>query len=285
MNEPQERWRGGGGQRAQWRGLGRRPSQHSAVSSSIAIELGARQRLVQHHAQRVQVGAVVDANAEELLGGQVASRADEAFARRNRRVQRAAPGEPEVEQPHLPVHGHQHVLGLQIPMHHVGVVHVYQGFHQPDRHIHDVLPGRAGAAPWERRAVDVLHDDVGLAEKLPRVDELNHTRHRERAERLDLSLHPNPVHRGGDPDQLEGGHLPGSLLAGPPNAAPAPRTDEVQQEPAAVDQGGDAHAGRVYRIGPGRGGDPPQVARVPDATRHRARPVQLSLKASASRHS
>ena len=90
------------------------------LGGGLALERAAAgQHLVEHDAEREQVGAAVDGLAADLLGRHVADRAEHSsWIGRDDRLGRAALahrlGQTEIENLHLPVTREKQVLGLQI---------------------------------------------------------------------------------------------------------------------------------------------------------------------------
>ncbi len=100
--------------------------------TSAAVVPGERrpagEHLVQHHAERKEVGARVGFLAAGLLGGHVAHRAHHQSLSRLEDVRRPTDqgsrelGEAEVEHLHVAVVAHHHVLGLEVAVHDAGGV-------------------------------------------------------------------------------------------------------------------------------------------------------------------
>ena len=173
----------------------RRDRGHDALEHDV--QRGAHERLepgqqlVEDHAEREDVGALVDPAAVARLGRHVLRRAgDDPFSRGGRR-QRHRPGrsrrrlgvtrDAEVEDLDLPVAGQHQVLGLDVAVDHaVGVGRAHrahalgmgggQGLETLAGESPELLerdrPGHAGA---QRRALDVLHDDEHVVVELEDV--------------------------------------------------------------------------------------------------------------------
>ncbi len=152
----------------------------------------AREHLVQHAAERVEVAARVGGGGEGLFGGHVGGAADRGAGEGEPgRVGVQRGGDPEVEHHHPAVVPDHHVARLEVPVHHRDGVHHGErgtdlrgdGDRRGDRE--GVLLGQQVG---EAQAPDALHHEVQLAGVLPRVQHGDQ---------------PGVVERGGDPALAE----------------------------------------------------------------------------------
>jgi hypothetical protein len=95
----------------------------------------AGQGFVEHRAERVEVGAFVDALAARLLGRHVRGRSHHARFHRAMRVWMQLEGDAEVEHDRAAVARHQHVVGLQVAMELAGGVHREQALGDLPEHV------------------------------------------------------------------------------------------------------------------------------------------------------
>ena len=126
----------------------------------------AAQHFVEQHAERIQIGALIEALAEQLLGRHVVDRARRVMRLRDReRAGRIEPREmfreSEVEELHDAVVGHEDVGRLDVAVHDEARVRALQTF----GHLHgDVENARrlalsAREPPLHRLAFEQFHDD------------------------------------------------------------------------------------------------------------------------------
>ena len=97
------------------------------------VGLLAREHLVHHDADRVDVAAGVGDTARDEFGGEVRDRSEERLPGRG--VRARGPGEPEVAELDAPVVGEQHVLGLEVAVDDAGLV---RGREAGEDGVHDV---------------------------------------------------------------------------------------------------------------------------------------------------
>ena len=201
----------------------------------------AREHLVEHDPERVDVRLLGDLVAERLLGRHVVGRAEHAAGgRKPVRLERAR--DAEVGDLGAPVHVDQHVLRLHVPVHQPVRMGALERATDLDRVRHGLGQRQAPEAPdalLERLALDVLEDDVGGAVVLAGVDHGDHMRvvelrHGARLapEALELVgiLGDVPVHQLDRHPALEGG------VEGPVDRGHAARPDLLFEPVAVADQ-------------------------------------------------
>ena len=162
-------------------------------------------QLVEHHAQRVEIGAAVDLAPQRLLGGEVGGGADDRALGGDARV--SGDRDPEVGELGDRAIGtarQQDVLGLEVAMHHVVGVGVLQRLAQLAADRRDLgQRQRAGAA--QAGARDQLHDDERRARLLTGVVDAHDVRMVERrgGARLVLEARPRLVVEAGERQHLD----------------------------------------------------------------------------------
>ena len=137
----------------------------------------AGQALVEHAAQRVEVGAEVDRLASDLLGGGVVDRAQELAGARQPRARAHLLGEPEVAQVRVLTLGQQHVARLDVPVYEAAPVGgVERPRHLPENVERTGRPQRVLALQQRPkvRALHVAHGDVEHAVGLAGVVDRDH---------------------------------------------------------------------------------------------------------------
>ena len=141
------------------------------------VRLLAREHLVQHDAQRVDVGARVGGALRDELGREVGDGAEQLLARGRVRARRAR--ESEVADLDAPVLGQQHVLGLHIAVDEARSVRRGEP-RENGMHHRDGLVDRQALGVIEqiaqRRARKVLHDEVGDVAVLALVEDADDVR-------------------------------------------------------------------------------------------------------------
>ena len=170
----------------------------------LAVERDvAGEHLVEHDAERVDVGLAVDVVAERLLGRDVVGRAEHAAVGGQAVVAQRA-GDPEVRDLGRALRVEQDVLGLDVAVHDLVRVRAAERAGDLDRvgqRLVDRQPPEPADAVLERLALDVLEDDVGPVLVLAGVDHADDVRVRELRDRPRLA-----------PEALElvgvGRHLP-----------------------------------------------------------------------------
>ncbi len=151
-------------------------------------------QLIEHHAERVEVGAVIARLAQPLLRRHIGRGPD-----RRARGGVAWPGEnlgdPEVGEDHTPAGVHHHVRGFDIAVDHVVLVSVSQRLSDLARDLdrgleRERLPavGQAFEAGLERCAFDEFHDHVRRAALDVEVVDLHDVRMVERGHVLGFAL-------------------------------------------------------------------------------------------------
>ncbi len=151
-------------------GLADDPHQLLRVARLDPVGFLVREQLVEHDAQRVDVARRRDRAAADLLRARVLGRERPQQRRRLLPHRRAGIGpqqlrDSEVEQLRRALRRHEDVAGLQVAVDHevlVGVLH--RGADLPEED--EPVPDRelvAAAEVEQRDALDVLHDEVGLA--------------------------------------------------------------------------------------------------------------------------
>ena len=218
----------------------------------------AGEALVEHDAERVDVGALVDRCAiRELLRRHVVRRAEERPLGRGFVLHRLLRelGDAEVEELHVigSVVAHQEeVLGLEVAMHDAGLVGDGEARAGLPRDVETDLDGERGAALEQRvegPPLEVLHQQVGLAIGQPaRVDGVGDVRavdlrrHRRLAEE---ALHDRRILGEVRVDHLEGAPVRGHLVAHlvDDTAPSAPQAGEDPQLPQHQVSGSQLHQG------------------------------------------
>ena len=166
--------------------------------AEIVEGAAARDHLVQHEAERVEVRARRDRAAQELLGGRVAERADEALPRRARRCLVLEARDAEVEQLRqrlAVVVVEEDVVGLHVAVDDAVLVRARERIEQIGRDVHRVRE-REGLLALEQHAevlpVELLHHVEGQLERVRRAgggDHVDDVRVLEPRERARLLLH------------------------------------------------------------------------------------------------
>ena len=126
----------------------------------VGIGLSAGEHLVEHDADRVQIGTCIGAGSGDELGSDIADGADEGLRRRRRGH---GTGQTEVGELDLTVGAQQHIVGLEITVDDPCRMH---GLERGEDRVEDDdrLSGSEGAAVLEltaqRHRGQVLHDEV-----------------------------------------------------------------------------------------------------------------------------
>ena len=123
----------------------------------------ARERVVEHAAQGVDIGAGVEALAADLLGRDVAQRPDPTAVARRAGVRGHAFGQPEVGEVRVVVGAQQHVGGLDVAVHDAARVRRVEGARDLGDDVRGACRVQALLGAHERaqvRALDVAHRDV-----------------------------------------------------------------------------------------------------------------------------
>ena len=180
--QPRHRARGDGRQRRRHRLAqlvrgGHRAAAHGLRDGfeAVAVEgLAARQQFVQHHAQRVDVGAGVDVAALQLLGRQVVRRAGhQAVQRRQHRAVRDA-CDAEVQHLGLVALGDEDVGRLDVAVHDAAAVRIGQRIgnapHQLCRLRRCRLPA-SGQRLAQVAPAQAFHRDVDAVGREPGVED------------------------------------------------------------------------------------------------------------------
>ena len=177
----------------------------------------ARQRLVEHAAECVDVGAAVDVVAPQLLGRHVVERSDPLAGRGEAALRGASLGKAEVGEVDVlpaPAGGHEHVRRLDVAVDEAALVcRVECGGHLRD---HTGGPQRfepalGGDERAQVRAVDVAHGDVEDALRLPGREDRDHIGVVEG--RRETRLTHEPVAESHVVRERSGDHLEGDLSA------------------------------------------------------------------------
>ena len=132
---------------------------------------GPGQGLVEHHAQGVEVGALVAGLGADLLGcgvGGGVGAALEAVA------EGAASGDAQVEQRRRAGRADEDVSGLEVPVDEPGVVDAGQDLQQLEGGGAQRCPGQGGALSGEGLPLQALHDDEVGAAVVPIVEHADH---------------------------------------------------------------------------------------------------------------
>jgi hypothetical protein len=201
----------------------------------------AREHLVRHRADGVEVGAMVERRVGAgLLGRHVGRRAERhADARRLVLARRLAHrlGHAEVGDQRVPL-GQHHVVGLDVAMHHAATVRMGQRIGDLDEQPHGLADGERAITRQplpQRLAVHERHDiveEAGTAvglRHLARIEQRQHMRMAQLGRDLDLAqealrperggqLGPQHLHRHPPPvfqvlGQVHGRHPTGAYLA------------------------------------------------------------------------
>ncbi len=179
-------------------------------------------------------------------------------------------GDPEVEQLHMPLAGHQHVLGLEVAVDDAARVRRGQALRHLRRPVQrsGQRDGPLAEPGPERLALEQLGDEVGLAVVDAHVVEGHHVRVGHRADQPRFSL--EALHEGAVCAQCLRDHLDRDLAS--ESGVPRPvdlghpaRSQECQHlvgpQP---DPGRQAHTSRPYTL---RGGATGRVSGAPAGTR------------------
>ena len=248
-------------QRGRRRGVGGRDLvDHAEVVRGLVGQL-AGQQLVHHHAQRVDVGLLVERLLADLLGGHVGGRADPGHMGG---IGSGGQGKPEVGDLDVGRPGHQDVPGLDVPVRDADLVGVGQGPRALEDNLDDLVDRqqvvRRGAR-LERPAGHELHDDVAGIVLDHRVVDRHDVRMRELAGERRLGEEELPVDAsaGAVAQRLREDPLDRNLtvvervaaevhLAGRPFA----ELPDDRVLPDSLGQGGRLRVGRVRGHGGGR---------------------------------
>ncbi len=149
----------------------------------------ARDELVEHDAERVDVGPFVGAAAGHLLGGHVGERPHET-ARLRERDRAEVLDATEVREPGRSLLVEEDVLRFQVAVDEAEAVTAFEGPRDRDRDRDRVRPGELPRVEprAERTARHELHDVVGAAARDPRLVDRDDAGAAELGERLDLAL-------------------------------------------------------------------------------------------------
>ncbi len=142
--------------------------------------LGAREHLVEHDAEGVDVAAGVGDSAGDELGGEVRDGAEQSLPRRGVGAHR--PGEAEVAELDAPVVGEHDVLGLEVAMHDPSRVRRREAREHGLADLQRLLCGEMALLLQQlpqRDARQVLHDEVGAAEVVALIEDVHEIRVRE----------------------------------------------------------------------------------------------------------
>ena len=177
------------------------PDQLLRIAGRDAVRLAAREQLVQHDAERVDVARGRDAAAAHLLGARVLGGHEPHLgAGLRRRLGRAVGleqlGDAEVQQLRHPGGSDEDVAGLDVAVHDEALVRVLHGAADlPEEREAAVDRQAPVVAPLdERLPLHVLQDEVGLARlRRPAVEQARDVGVIER--RRDLALAPEPPQR------------------------------------------------------------------------------------------
>ena len=156
------------------------------------------QQLEREAAGAVEIGPRPDVRPHRLLGRHVGRRADHhpggrpegAGAEVGRRL-----GDPEVGDLHAPVRAHQHVLGLEVPVHDPGLLGGRQPRQHALEHARDLRQVELADERPQRPALDVLHRQVRDALVLEVLVDRDHVRVGERARQPRLAQEALGVRR------------------------------------------------------------------------------------------
>ena len=226
-----------------------------------------RGHVVEHDAQRVEIGPRVDAPLHELLGRHVRKRADQPPRGRGHPRERSIqqPGDPEVEHLDLAASCHHDVSGLEVAVHDLLLVGGPERFRDllTDRGDLGVGKRAEGELALEGLALDELHHQEILAALLADVEERGDRRMIEAGERACLAAVISACERA-DRQQLERDLALEPLVGRAIDDPHAAFADLLQD--AEVGQGA---AGLERALGPG--GRPSQHARHSTTDRNRLR--------------
>ena len=211
----------------------------------------AGRQLVQHHAEREHIGALIDLLSRQLLGRHVARRADQRPDLRDPDLVAAARdpeiGDHDAIRPPLD----HHVVRLEVAVDHPRLVRRRQPGAQLDRQTAQPPPRhRRAELAGQRRAVDQLHRQEPVGAVLTDVEHPRHVAVLDPPGQLDLAAEPldrvvgQPAAQHLERDPLV--ELGVERLVDPPHRPrPEPAHDAIapRHQPAVVERGG--HRGPV----------------------------------------
>ena len=160
------------------------------------------QHLVRHGAQRVDVRAVIDVRIRHRLFGRHVRGRPERYAKRRdlgfpgRRTDRL--GDTEIRYDRVPL-GEQHVVGLDVTMHHAVAMRIRQRVRDLAQHFHRVADGHLALLLDEltqRLPFDEGHHVIDEVVRSAGREQLHDVRVLELGRQLDLALEPLHAHRG-----------------------------------------------------------------------------------------
>ena len=238
---------------------------HDAVEH--LVELAGKRRLasqgfVKHRAQRVDVAAAVEGQAEDLLGGEVGKGARQLAGAGEAGIGRFL-SEAKIHNPHpqspFPFAGHHEVFGFDVAVHDIAGVAVVERFGDLDEHIEDFAEGEA---PFPQQIPQGLafqhgHDKKKSALMAAKVEDRHDGRMVHLGDDGGFALKTQLVFRRGQKGwhQLDGDLPAQQGVAGPvDHAAPAPAKlgeDFIPFREAAADQEGGSPEERRAEVRPG----------------------------------
>ena len=218
---------------------------------SVHVRELARQRLVEHEPQRIQIRPFGDGAALELLGRHVRRGPEHLHVLlRVPREGAVAVGDPEVEEANVLVVRHEDVRRLEIPMNDERRVDAAQRLEEGDDDLGDVGPRAWHRHPRKRQPRHELHHDEGLVPFAPVVEELDDAGE-PLAEGVDLELAPRAIDLDAVEEELHRHEAARHDVHRRPDSAERPPTEHLAQPVAPGDRAARGELGLFVLPGAG----------------------------------